>query len=176
MIRAYGDRVDALEVLLGKRAADLTVVNGRIVDVWSGTIRDGGVAVVNGTIVATGDVETYAGPATTVVDAGGAYLTPGLIETHMHVYESNLNPTELARILLPHGTTALPEAMYGAGQIRGLDAVRFFIEELRRTPITVLHQVPVLGYLQNVELGIAPGPNSLDGADLREVVSWEGCV
>jgi adenine deaminase len=66
--------------------------------------------------------------------------------------------------------------MYGAGQIRGVEAVRFFIEELRRTPITVIHQVPILGYLQNLELGLPGGPNSLDGDDLREIMDWDGCV
>lgn len=175
MARSYAERVDALEVLLGQRRADLAVLNGRIVDVWSGEVRDGGVACIGGTIVTTGDVEQHVGPATITIDAAGAYLTPGLIETHLHVYESNLNPTELARLLLPHGTTALPEAMYGAGQIRGIEAVRYFIEELRRTPITVLHQVPILGYLQNLELGLPGGPNSLTGDDLREVAEWDGC-
>jgi adenine deaminase len=172
----HAERVDALEVLLGHRRADLAVVNGRVVDVWTGDVRPGGVAVIGRTIVASGDIEAHLGPATEVVDADGAYLTPGLIETHLHLYESNLNATELARILLAHGTTALPEAMYGGGQIRGLEAVRFFIDELRRTPITVLLQVPVLGYLQNLELGLPSGPGSLDGNDLREVLGWEGCV
>ncbi len=172
----YEERVDALEVLLGHRAAELVVQNGRVVDVWTGDVREGGVAVTGSTIVAAGDVEGHIGPRTTVIDAAGAYLTPGLIETHLHLYESNLNATELARVLLPHGTTALPEAMYGGGQIRGLEAVRFFVEELRRTPITVLLQVPVLGYLQNVELGLPPGADSLDGDDLRAVQRWKGCV
>jgi adenine deaminase len=176
MIGSYPERVDALEVLLGARTADLAVTNGQIVDVWSGTTRPGGVAVVGTTIVAAGDVDGLIGNETTIVDAGGAFLTPGLIETHLHLYESNLNPTELAGVLLPHGTTALPEAMYGGGQIRGLEAVQFFIEELRRTPITVLHQVPVLGYLQNLELGLPGGPNSLDGDALRAVQAWDGCV
>jgi adenine deaminase len=172
----YDGRVDALEVLVGHREADLAVVNGRVVDVWAGDVSPGGVAVVGSTIVAAGDVGAHIGERTTVIDAGGAYLTPGLIETHMHLYESNLNATELARVLLAHGTTALPEAMYGGGQIGGLEAVRFFVEELRRTPITVLLQVPVLGYLQNLELGLPGGPNSLDGDDLRAVQGWLGCV
>lgn len=172
----YGERVNALEVLTGERKADLAVTNGQVVDVWSGEIRPGGVAVTGSTIVAAGEIDDFIGPETEVIDAGGRYLTPGLIETHLHVYESNLNPTELARVLLPHGTTVLPEAMYGAGQIRGVEAVRFFVDELRRTPITVIHQVPVLGYLQNLELGLPGGPNSLDGDALREVMSWDGCV
>lgn len=176
MTRPYVERVDALEVILGARTADLAVINGRIVDVWSGQIREGGIAVTGATIAAAGDVAALIGPDTEVVDAQGAFLTPGLIETHLHVYESNLNPTELARILLAHGTTALPEAMYGGGQIGGLAAVRFFIDELRRTPVTVLAQVPILGYLQNLELGLPAGPNSLGGADLLEVQSWDDCV
>ncbi|MCX6385550.1 MAG: hypothetical protein NTV40_02760, partial [Solirubrobacterales bacterium] len=169
-------RIDALEVLIGHRSADVALVNGQVVDVWSGSISAGGVAITGDVIVACGEIDSLIGPSTTVHDVAGAYLTPGLIETHMHLYESNLNPTELARILLLRGTTALPEAMYGGGQIRGLDAVRFFIDELRRTPITVLVQVPILGYLQNLELGLPGAPNSLSGADLEEVSGWEGCV
>jgi adenine deaminase len=176
VIGDYQERVDALEVLLGHRAADLVVVDGRVVDVWSGSVRPGGVSVTGSTIVAAGDVEDHIGPATTVIDAQGAYLTPGLIETHMHLYESNLAPTELARILLAHGTTALPEAMYGGGQIRGLEAVRFFLDELRRTPITVLAQVPILGYLQNLELGLPGAPNSLGGDELRTAQAWDDVV
>ena len=41
----YEERVDALEVLLGHRAAELVVQNGRVVDVWTGDVREGGVAV-----------------------------------------------------------------------------------------------------------------------------------
>ncbi len=173
---AYPERVDAMEILTGSRKADRAVTNGQIVDVWSGEVRPGGVAITGSAIVAAGEIDDFIGPQTEVIDAGGRFLTPGLIETHLHVYESNLNPTELARILLPHGTTVLPEAMYGAGQIRGVDAVRFFIDELRRTPITVLHQVPVLGYLQNLELGLPGGPNSLDREALLQVMEWDGCV
>ncbi len=173
---AYPERVDAMEILTGSRKADRAVTNGQIVDVWSGKVRPGGVAITGSTIVAAGEIDDFIGPQTEIIDAGGRFLTPGLIETHLHVYESNLNPTELARILLPHGTTVLPEAMYGAGQIRGVEAVRFFIDELRRTPITVLHQVPVLGYLQNLELGLPGGPNSLDREALLQVMEWDGCV
>ena len=108
MAPSYHERVDALEVLKGDRQADLAVTNGRIVDVWSGEIRDGGVAVIGETIIAAGPIDDFIGPETELIDAEGAFLTSGLIETHLHVCESNLNPTELARILLPHGTTEAP--------------------------------------------------------------------
>lgn len=169
-------RADVLEVLLGHKKADLVIRNAQIVDVLSGKVNPGGVAVRGDRVVKIGDVEDCVGPDTASIDARGRYLTPGLIETHLHAYETNLNLTEFARILLRRGTTAVPEAMYGGGQIRGLDAVRFFIGELSQTPMNVLIQVPVLGYLQNLELGLPAGPNSLTGDDLFEVLSWEGCV
>lgn len=169
-------RIDALAAALGRRAADKVVDNGRVVNVTDGTVTDGGVAIVGERIVAAGEVKDLIGPSTTVIDADGRFLTPGLIETHMHLYECNLNPTELTRIVLSHGTTTLCEAMYGAGQISGVEAVRFFIEELRRTPINVLLQVPVLGYLQNRELGLPPTPTGLSREDLLQIIDWDGCV
>jgi dihydropyrimidinase len=63
-------------------AGDLDVVNARIVlpetGVVSGTlvVRDGRVAAINQDGPATGDAE--------VLDAGGKYLLPGLIDPHVH--------------------------------------------------------------------------------------------
>jgi adenine deaminase len=170
-------RTDLVDSLHRKDPADVVVKNARIVDVMSGTVGEGGIAVQDGLIMSVGeDADGRVGDRTEVVDAAGRIVTPGLIETHLHAYESNLNMTEFARVLLKRGTTTVPEAMYGGGQIRGIEAVRFFIEELRRTPLNVLVQVPVLGYLQNIELGLPPGPFSLTGDDLLEVVDWESCV
>jgi adenine deaminase len=169
-------REDLIEVLTGRRRADRVIVNCRVVDVHRRAVRDGGIAIKGERIVKVGDVEHCIGPDTEVVDAGGRYATPGLIETHAHSYHSNLSPTEYARICLARGTTAVPEAFYGHGQIGGLDAVRFFMDELRRTPITILLQVPVLAYLQNLELGLESTPGAVDGDDLFEILDWPECV
>lgn len=169
-------RVHSMEVLLGHAKADLAVINGRIVDVYKGEIRKGGVAIKGDRIVKVGDISDCVGPQTKTIDARDRYLTPGLIETHAHAYHSNLNMTEYARICLRRGTTAVPEAFYGVGQIRGLEAVRFFMSELRRTPINILFQIPVLAYLQNVELGLPSTPGALTGSELFEMLDWPECV
>ena len=132
-------RTDLMEVLSGRMQADLAVVNGRIVDVWSGRFIDGGIAVKGGRIVRVGDISQMVGSGTRVLDARGQFVTPGLIEPHAHAYHANMNMTEYARTLLLRGTTAVTEASYFAGQMAGLQGVRFFIEELRRTPLTVVN-------------------------------------
>lgn len=170
-------RNELLDVLAGTRTADLAVVNGRVVDVHRSLVREpGGIAVRAGHIVKVGDIGELIGPTTEVIDAEGRYVTPGLIESHAHSYHANLNMTEYARICLGRGTTAVAEAFYGQGQIRGREAVRFFYDELRRTPLTVLFLVPVLAYLQNLELGLPSTPGTVTGDDLFEMLDWEGCA
>ncbi|HVW46428.1 MAG TPA: adenine deaminase C-terminal domain-containing protein [Solirubrobacterales bacterium] len=167
---------ELLDALAGVVDADMVVTNGRIVDVHKKEVRDGGIAVKAGRIIRVGEVESLVGPGTEVLDARGRYLTPGLVEAHAHSYHANLNLTEYAKLCLSRGTTAVAESFYGQGQIRGKEAVRFFYEELRRTPLTLLFVVPVLAYLQNLELGLAATPGTVSGDDLFEMLDWEGCV
>ena len=167
---------ELLDALAGVADADMVVTNGRVVDVHKKEVRDGGIAVKAGRIIRVGEVESLVGPGTEVLDARGRYLTPGLIEAHAHSYHANMNLTEYGKLCLSRGTTAVAESFYGQGQIRGKEAVRFFYEELRRTPITLLFVVPVLAYLQNLELGLEATPGTLTGDDLFEMLEWEGCV
>jgi adenine deaminase len=167
---------DLLDALAGVVEPDLVVTGGRVVDVHKKEVREAGIAVKSGRIIRVGEVEEMVGPATRVLEARGRYLTPGLIESHAHSYHANMNLTEYGKLCLQRGTTAVAESFYGQGQIRGKEAVRFFYDELRATPITLLFVVPVLAYLQNLELGLEATPGTVSGDDLFEMLDWEGCV
>lgn len=65
---------ELLSVAKGLKPADLVIRNGKIVNVYSGEIYDGGVAICGDTIAAVGDVDYCIGENTRVVDAGGNYL------------------------------------------------------------------------------------------------------
>src|SRR5690606_26672616 len=124
-------------VALGERAADLVIRGGRLVNVYTGEILFADVAVGGDRIAAVGDVERCLGPETTVVKAHGRYLVPGFIETHIHVGATSLTMTELARLLVPLGTAVLVTDFTEAGKMRGKDAMRFFLDEAARTPLSV---------------------------------------
>ena len=74
-----------LAVAGGQAPADLVVKNGKIVNVYTKEIYDGGVAVANGKIAAVGDVDYAIGEGTKVIDANGNYITPGFIDGHSHL-------------------------------------------------------------------------------------------
>lgn len=73
--------------------ADMIIVNANIRTVDPAFSLARAVAVKDARIIAVGDeaaIRRYAGPATTVLDAEGKTVIPGLIDTHAHVEAAGL--------------------------------------------------------------------------------------
>ncbi|MCL2059775.1 MAG: amidohydrolase/deacetylase family metallohydrolase [Oscillospiraceae bacterium] len=81
----------------GQGMYDLLLVNGHIIDPANNVDMKGCVAVKDGAIAAVG-ADLPRGGARKVVDVGGGYITPGLIDIHSHVYP--LLPRPAANVLL----------------------------------------------------------------------------
>jgi len=172
MKRRHTKRRELVDVAMGRKPADKILRGGRLVNVITSEIYPADVAVKGDRIAAVGDVKRCKGPKTEVIDAKGAYLVPGLVEPHLHCYHSYINVTGYAKAVLIHGTTAVADGFYGPGIISGTKAVRFMIEEFKRTPLKLIFSVPTLAYLQNRELGISPAPNSVSSEELMEMLDW----
>src|SRR5262249_15918536 len=142
-------RRELIDVAMGKTPADVVVKGGRLVNVATAEIYDADVAVKGERIAAVGDVAYTEGQETRVIDANGRYITPGLVEGHLHQYHSYLGVTEYVQALLSHGVTATADAFYGPGIVAGVPAVRFFKEAFERMPMRLIFLVPALSWLQN---------------------------
>jgi adenine deaminase len=167
-------RRELIDVAIGRTAADLVIEGGTLVNVATGELYPADVAVRGDRIAAVGDVAYTIGSDTTRVDAHGLYVTPGLIEGHLHQYHSYLGVTEYVEALLTHGVTATADGFYGPGIVAGVPAVRFFKEAFERMPIRLIFLVPTLAWLQNRELGLTPTAG-IEASDLMDMLSWEGC-
>src|SRR6266511_1874634 len=91
------DRKRRLEVALRREPADMILRDARILDVHTGLIEPGGIAIVGDRIAYVGEVDDLIGPNTKVLDAHEKIAVPGLIEGHIHTYESHLPIREIAR-------------------------------------------------------------------------------
>lgn len=94
-------------------AADLIVINARVLTLDDGNPSAEAVAVKDGAILAVGnraDIEPLGGPDTTIIDARGGSVIPGLVEAHMHLFSG---AAELAHLQLfgVSGFAALQEAI-----------------------------------------------------------------
>lgn len=112
-----------LSVAKGETPADLVIRNGKVVNVYSGEIYDGGVAICGDTIAAVGDVEYCIGEGTRVVDAEGKYLTPGFLDGHIHPESSSLAIRPFAEAVLAHGTTGIMTDLHEVGVVSGLEGI-----------------------------------------------------
>lgn len=131
-----------LAVAGGQAPADLVVKNGKIVNVYTKEIYDGGVAVANGKIAAVGDVDYAIGEGTKVIDAGGNYITPGFIDGHIHPESSSLAIRSFAELVLKHGTTAIMTDLHEIGVVGGIDAIEAVLEEAEATDLKLYFIVP----------------------------------
>jgi adenine deaminase len=161
-------------VCMGRAPADLVVRNGRLVNVHTREILDGAdVAVAHGRIAMFGDVAHTVAPATETIDAEGAFLVPGLIDTHLHVESVMVTVTRFAEAVLPHGTTAVFIDNHEMANVFGLQGMRWMLEEGRGLPLKVYLAVPsCVPALPGFEdAGAALGPD-----EIREALDWDGAA
>jgi len=167
-------RREIVKVALGKEPADTAIVGGRLVNVHTLEILEADVAIKGDRIAAVGDVAHTIGDRTTVIDAGGRYITPGLVDGHLHMYHSYLGIPEFVEAMLRHGVTSTADGFYGQGIVGGPDAVRFFKDAFATMPIRLTFLVPTLAYLQNRELGLTPAPG-ISKDEMFDMLRWPDC-
>src|SRR6266446_2069133 len=119
-----------LSIARGERPAEFLFKNANLVNVLSGEIYDTHVAVDDGRIIALGDYE-----ARNVIDLGGAYLAPSLIDAHFHVESSMLTAAEFARAVVPHGTGVVVIDPHEYANVLGLEGVRYVLESSKDLPV-----------------------------------------
>ena len=115
-----GRRIDQA---LGRAAADLVIKGARILNVATGTLDAGDIAICGDWIVGTHD--DYRGRRE--IDARGRIAAPGFIDTHVHVESSLVMPAEFERSVLPRGTTTAICDPHEIANVLGLAGIRYFL-------------------------------------------------
>lgn len=126
-----------IDVAAGRVPADTVIQNCRVIDVYSGEIVEGDIALCDGKIAG---IARYEGRET--VDAQGLYAAPGFIDSHIHIESSYVSPEEISRLLVPHGGTTIiadPHEIVNVCGLRGLD---YMIEAAKGTALDIKYMMP----------------------------------
>ena len=75
-----------------------------------------------------------------MVYAKGHYMVPGLIDGHMHVEGSMIDPRHFAEAVLPGGVTTICPDCHEIANVLGLRAVKLFHDVAQGLPIKFLHE------------------------------------
>lgn len=122
----------------GRAKADLVIKNGRIINVFSGEIMDGDIAIKNGYIAGIGNFPD----AEKIIDAAGAFIAPGFIDAHVHVESAMVTPAEFARVLLPNGVTTIVTDPHEIANVAGEKGIEFMLENAKGVPLDMFVMLP----------------------------------
>jgi len=156
-----------ISVAKGELPADLLLANAKIINVFTGEIEDGNVAIYENRIAGIGDYQ-----AKEVVDVGGRYIAPGLINGHIHPESSMLDIGQYARAVVPHGTTTLVTDLHEIANVCGVAGIKYILERARRLPFNLFLMAPSCVPATNLETSGA----SLGPEEIRQILKWEECL
>jgi adenine deaminase len=134
---------ELMKVALGEALADLAIVNGDVVNVFTGEVLKGNTVLIKGDTIAYvgGNAIKSIGSSTQVIDAKGKILIPGLIDSHTHVDE--ICPvSELIKCALKGSTTAIITEVATIGSLLGYQGVLEFLKATRNQPVKIFITVP----------------------------------
>ena len=118
--------------------ADTVLKNARIIDVLTGRIREGSVAIKDGIILGISD--GYKGK--TEIDLKGAYVSPGFMDAHLHLESTMVSPAELIATASSYGTTTFIVDPHEAANVSGADGINYILDQTADSDANVYVMMP----------------------------------
>ncbi|UCH19396.1 MAG: adenine deaminase, partial [Deltaproteobacteria bacterium] len=131
------DLQEIIQSARGDKQVDLLLTNAQIVDVFSGQVSPGQIAVQNGYIVGLG---TYS--AQNTIDLKGRYVAPGFIDAHVHIESSMACITEFVRTVLARGTTTVVADPHEIANVLGVNGIGYMLESSKHQPMNIYFTLP----------------------------------
>lgn len=126
-----------IDIARGLKEADLVLKNLNIVNVYSGEIEVGDIAIHQGKIVGVG---TYKGVKE--IDCFGKFAMPGLIDSHIHIESSMLNPFNFSKEILKNGVTSIIADPHEIANVCGEEGINYMIDMADKTKLNAKFVLP----------------------------------
>ncbi|MBU1093707.1 MAG: adenine deaminase [Firmicutes bacterium] len=126
-----------MKIARGEIKAQLVLKNAKIINVYSGEIELGDIAIEDGKIVGVG---SYQGEIEH--DINNRFVAPGFIDGHVHIESSMLTPPGFAKIVVPKGTTTIIADPHEIANVCGSKGIQFMLDNSKDIPLNVYMMIP----------------------------------
>lgn len=158
----------AVQAARGESPFDLLLTDAQIVDMASGEIREADVGIV-GEMIASVHPLGSRSDAHECRSLAGYFLSPGLMDTHVHLESSHLPPERYAEIVLTQGTTAVFWDPHELANVLGVEGVRYAVAASRDLPLQVMVAAPSsVPSTPGLEMSGA----DFAGAEMETMLAW----
>ncbi len=135
------DRIEKMEIRAslakGEKEVELVLKNCKIINVFTHEIHENDIAINNGKIIGFGDYK-----AKKYIDVKGKYVSPGLIDSHMHLESTLVTPQRLAEIVVPNGTTTIIADPHEIANVLGVKGINYLIDSSKDIPLNIFFMIP----------------------------------
>lgn len=139
---ANGDlRLRATAAARGDQPFDLLIRGGTLIDMVTGERRPADIGIV-GPLIASVHAPGSRSDGRDVLDVAGAILSPGLIDTHMHVESSMVTPATYCDAVLANGVTTVVWDPHEFANVHGIPGVDYAIRATEDLPLRFVVHAP----------------------------------
>ncbi|RPH48102.1 MAG: adenine deaminase [Desulfobacteraceae bacterium] len=148
---------ELMNTALGIEKADLVVLNGTLLNVYTGEFIDKCSVSVKGEKIAYvgGSPEDGIGNETIVIDAAGRTIIPGFIDGHAHIAWL-YNISEFLKYVIPGGTTTIVTESMEIFPVSGYAGLLDFLDSLQDQPVKIFATAPAMVSISGSARGV-PG-------------------
>ena len=126
-----------MEVALKKRKAAMVLKNCRVVNVFSGDVEEGDIALEEGYIAGIGRFDGIE-----EIDLGGKTVCPGFIDGHVHIESAMVTPPVFASVVVARGTTSVIADPHEIANVSGIRGIEYILKTSSDLPLTVHVMAP----------------------------------
>ncbi|WP_254701369.1 adenine deaminase [Neorhizobium galegae] len=158
----------AVTAARGDAPFDILISGGMLVDMVTGELRPADIGLV-GPVIASVHEAGSRSDAAEIIDATGTFISPGLIDTHMHIESSMVTPATYAGAVLPRGVTTVVWDPHEFGNVHGTEGVAWALEAVKPLPLRAIVLAPsCVPSAPGLEMAGA----DFDAATIEEMLFW----
>jgi len=116
--------------------------NANIIDVEELSIKLRNIIIENGEIIDILPISEQIPESENIIDLNEQYVSPGFIESHLHIESSMMPPLEFAKYAVKHGTTCALVDPHEIANVFGKDGIRAWIDQAKLTPMDIYIGIP----------------------------------
>ncbi len=123
-------------------AVSLLIKNAKVFNTYLKKFIPADVSVKDGKFYYIDREQDTAFHADTVLDAGGKYMIPGLVDIHMHIESSMLTPEPFGNCVAAYGVTTVVSEPHEMANVKGTRGILEMISAAKNAPIDIFYGIP----------------------------------
>ena len=128
---------EKIEMSLGEIKCNLVLKNAFYINVFNGQIEQGDIGICDDTIVGIGNYE-----GDVEIDCSEQYVSPGFIDSHVHIESTMMTPEKYSSIAIKNGVTTVISDPHEIANVEGVKGIEFMLNNSENSVIDIYFMLP----------------------------------